>query len=62
MAKPLMYGCIKKQEKTPSLCAFNVILNNLSYTDKIEHLFIVDIKFHFKNEKTILCQYLKKAN
>lgn len=26
---PLLYGCIKKQEKNPSLCEFNVILNNL---------------------------------
>ena len=31
-----------------------VILNGLSYTDKIGHLFIVDIKFHDKNEKTVL--------
>ena len=31
-----------------------VILNGLSYTDKIGHLFIVDIKFHDKNEKTML--------
>ena len=31
-----------------------VILNGLSYTDKIGHLFIVDIKFHDKNEKAML--------
>ena len=33
---------------------FNVILNNLSYADKIGHLFIADIKFHVQDEKTML--------
>ena len=27
---------------------------NISHTDKIGHLFVVDIKFHLKNEKTLL--------
>ena len=54
MTKPLPYGCIKKQQKIPSLRKFNMIQNKLSHTDKIGHLFIVDIKFHFKNKKTML--------
>ena len=29
-------------------------MNNISHTDKIGHLFIVNIKFHFKTEKTLL--------
>ena len=54
MTKPLPYGCIKKQQKIPSLRKFNMIQNKLSHTDKIGHLFIVDIEFHFKNKKTML--------
>ena len=54
MTKPLPYGCIKKQKKIPSLRELNIILNNISHTDKIGHLFIVNIKFHFKTEKTLL--------
>ena len=54
MTKPLPYGCIKKQQKIPSLRKFNMIQNKLSHTDKIGHLFIVDIKFHFKNKKSML--------
>ena len=41
------------EQKIPSLRDFNVILNTLSYTDKIEHLFLVAIKFHVENEKTM---------
>lgn len=33
MTKPLPYGCVKKQEKIPSLREFNLFLNNLSCTD-----------------------------
>ena len=51
MTKPLPYGCIKKQEKIPSLVVFNIILNNILHKDKIGHLFVVDIKFHEINEK-----------
>ena len=54
MPKPLPYGCIKKAPKVPSLLEFNMILDSISETDKVGHLFIVDIKFHDKNEKTIL--------
>ena len=49
MTKDLPYGCIKKMKKIPSLREFNMILSNISHTDKIGHLFIVDIKFHVKN-------------
>ena len=54
MTKPLPYGCIKKASKIPTLFEFNAILNGLSHTDKIVHLFIVDIKFRSKNEKAML--------
>lgn len=53
MAKPLPYGCIKKKEYPPSLLKFNKILDNILHEDKIGHLFIVDIKFHNKNPKTL---------
>ena len=52
--KPLLYGCIKKMTKISTLYELNAILISLSHTDKIGHLFIVDIKFHNKNEKTML--------
>ena len=51
MIKPLLYDCMKKTSKFPTLSEFNVILNGLSDKEKIDHLFIVDIKFHNKNEK-----------
>ena len=54
MTKPLPFGCIKKASKLPTLLEFNLILKGLSHTDKIGHLFIVDIKFHNKKEKTFL--------
>ena len=54
MTKPLPYGCIKKASKVPFLLEFNMILDSISETDKVGHLFIVDIKFHNKNEKTML--------
>ena len=49
MTKPLLYGCIKKMAKILTLSKFNAVLNSLSHTDIIGHLFIVDIKFHNKN-------------
>ena len=51
MTKPLPFGCIKK---IPTFCEFNKILSNIFLEDKIGHLFIVDIKFHDKNPKTML--------
>ena len=53
MTKPLPYGCIKKQDKVPTLTEFNKILDSLSPDDNIGHLFTVDIKFHNINEKTL---------
>ena len=54
MTKLLPYACIKKQEHPPSLLEFSNILDKISHEDKIGHLFIVDIKFHNKNPKTML--------
>ena len=54
MTKPLPYSCIKKQEHPPSLTEFNRILDKISHEDNIGHLFIVDIKFHNINPKTLL--------
>ena len=54
ITRPLPYGCIKRAPKVPSLLEFNRILDSLSHEDKIGHLFIVDIKFFNKNEKTLL--------
>ena len=53
MTKPLPYGCIKKQDKVPTLTEFNKILDSLSPDDNIGNLFTVDIKFHNINEKTL---------
>ena len=44
MTKTLPYGCIKRQEKVPSLIEFNKILDRISHGHKIGHLFIVYIK------------------
>ena len=54
MTKPLPYGCIKKQDKVPSMTEFNKMLDCISHDDKIGNLFTVDIKFHNINEKTLL--------
>ena len=54
MTKPLPYGCIKKQEHTPSLLEFNKIHDRISHAGKISLLFIVNIKFHNKNPKILL--------
>ena len=51
LAKPLPYGCIKKASKVPSLLEFNKIFGRIFHEDKVDSLFIVDIKFHNKNEK-----------
>ena len=45
---------VLKKMKTPSMLEFNRILDRLSHEDSIGHLFIVDIKFHNKNPKTML--------
>ena len=58
MTKPLPYGCIKKQDKVPTLTEFNKILDSLSPDDNIGNLFTVDIKFHNINEKTLFLNEL----
>ena len=50
MTKPLLTGSIKNQ-KTPSLKKFNLIVESLSVEDDIGHLFVVDIMF--SKEKTV---------
>ena len=54
MTKLLPCACIKKKENPPSLVEFCKILDNLSHDDNIDHLFIVDVKFHDVNPKTLL--------
>ena len=54
MTKPFPYGCIKKQEHVPSMTEFNKILDKISHNNNIGHLFILDIKFHNVNPKTLL--------
>ena len=54
MTKPLPFGCIKKRENPPVLMEFSRILDTLSHDNNIGHLFIVDIKFHDVNPKTLL--------
>lgn len=54
MTKPLPYGCIKKQDKVPSMTEFNKILDSISHNDTIGHLFTVDIKFHDINKRALL--------
>ena len=62
MTKPFPCGCIKRQEHTPSLVEFNKILDRISHEDKIGHLFIVDIKFHNINPKTLLFNEIYPPN
>ena len=53
MIKPLPYGCMKRKENPPALYEFNNVLDIISHDDKIDHLFIVDMKFQ-KLPKTLL--------
>ena len=48
MTKPLPTGCIKDSD---DICwkIFNFLLESVSFEDTIGHLYIVDIKFDFKN-------------
>ena len=54
MIKPLPFGCIKKRENSPTLVEFSRILDTVSHDKNVGHLFIVDIKFHDVNPKTLL--------
>ena len=42
-----------KKTKKLILLEFNRILDKISPDDKIGHLFVVDIKFYHKNDKTL---------
>ena len=48
MTKPLPTGCIK-DDNDISWETFNFLLESVSFEDKIEHLYIADIEFDFKN-------------
>ena len=49
MTKSLPTGSIKNSKKLPTMREFNLILQGISDTDKVGHLFIVDIEFDYKN-------------
>ena len=48
MTKPLPTGCIKDNDDI-SWETFNFLLENVSFEDKIGHLYIIDIEFDTKN-------------
>ena len=54
MTKPLPHGCIKLKKIVPTLDELKDLLANVTLSDKIGHLFIVDIVLDDINEKTIL--------
>lgn len=54
MTKQLPYDCIKKASKVPPLLEFNIILDRISDTEEVGHLFILHIKFHDKTETAML--------
>ena len=47
MTKPLPIDCIKKKSHVPSYREVQILLG-LSHTDKLGHLFIIDIEFNFE--------------
>ena len=53
MTKPLPYGCIKKQEHTPSLLEFNKILDRISHGNEIIFLLLIS-SFIIKIKKKML--------
>ena len=54
MTKVLPYGCIKRQEHPQISVEFDKMVDKISHEDNIGHLFIVGIKYHHKNLKTLL--------
>ena len=48
MTKPLPTGSIRGVKKLPTMREFDLILQGISDTDKIGHLFIADIEFDKK--------------
>ena len=47
MTKPLPTGCIKDNDDIPWE-TFNILLESVTFDDKIGHFYIVDIQFDFK--------------
>ena len=67
MTRPLPTGSIKRVKKISTMREFDLILQSISHTDEIGHLFIVDIEFDKENdtEKKLIStrsirQFLKK--
>ena len=54
MTKPLPFGCIKKKKNLPTLEELDEILENVKLSNKLGHLFVVDIVFDKINERTLL--------
>ena len=48
MTKPLPTGCIKKKSYVPNYRELQLLLEGLSRTDTIGHLFIVNVEFSFE--------------
>ena len=49
MTKPLPTGSIKKSKMLPMMREFDLMLQGVSDTDKIDHLFIGSIEFDHEN-------------
>ena len=49
MTKPFPTGSIKRTKELPTMREFDLTVQGISDTDKIGHLFIVDIEFDHKN-------------
>ena len=66
MTKPLPYGCIKKQEKSPPLKNLILSLTTFSTKIKLDIYFLLTLNFINSNEKMLLTRYkhrcLKKIN
>ena len=54
MTMPLLYGCIKKQNKLPNFRELEQLLKSITLEDKIGNLFTVHIEFFKINPKTLL--------
>lgn len=49
MRKPLPTGRVRKPKIISSWKDFNILIENVSVEDKIEHIFLVNIGFHMEN-------------
>ena len=49
MTKPFPTGSLKRTKELPTMREFDLTVQGISDTDKIGHLFIVDIEFDHKN-------------